>query len=925
MSEEQIRSYIIDKDSYDKNILVEAGAGAGKTRLIIQRVIGQIGAGIPVEKIVLITFTNAAANELYERIQAGITEIIAKCSGEEKKLYENAVMNLQRMKISTIHSFCLSMLSEQPFEADLHLGLKLAEDGETKQAQADFFERYYRTNGANIEDFGFLNSNQYKLRDSRVKNFLMETFLECAEYRDVEFVRDKSYDSVTFDTINKLAYKEMCNYRDSLVRAFYNGALGGKYEDIAGFLVDDEQFPQSLTVDLEEVCTLSGIQQIFKDHDSWKFKIEGSNDELHWAVLVDNTDGISGFDFKTPVSGEFRYIRLTILGSAKGYWAHSCEFRVFGTEKDVVSLGGRELEDLAFNALAATSSFCDNNHTQKKAFDGDNTTFWYADNNAYPHWLCADLGLPCDVRNIKQTFVEKDVWSFIIEGSNDNKKWDLLADCRSGIAGTEYVKELNGVYRYIKLTILDAKSKSRAGSRSLVIKGFGSPRNATWWEETSGMTRYYPKYYRQTLNSIKDSLDILQAQGYRNIELSAIYEGDPSVWGGLGATNNYAIDPSIGTLEDFEDLLREVHARDMRLTFFGNVGYCWYKAPFFEKACDDQRNGVYSKERNWFHFSDKKLNDNWFWSDRAQAYYYSCWGNSDGAEGRIPSYNFNNWEWQEECRNYLDFWADKGGDGILLDAPEVYDGITDDIINESIIKVLNRRGILTNAEGASNIEKWISRFDFKLIQGFDMYGWGGGKRSEVLNARRNQNPCELNGKLKSYRDRIVALGATTITPPMWEIPATNEERLFELAYLISMGTVVINHYGDHHSDYIAQLILDKWPQKDQKKFYDLIRLQNGYNGLAPMGQRTCIPSNDDSKYTVFKRSNKDGKVSALVIMNFQNSTETISVNLKNTGILLGQTPLNLLDGDNIPPVLSEDYHITLPPYGYMILGIQNEE
>ena len=97
--------------------------------------------------------------------------------------------------------------------------------------------------------------------------------------------------------------------------------------------------------------------------------------------------------------------------------------------------------------------------------------------------------------------------------------------------------------------------------------------------------------------------------------------------GGLGATNNYAIDPSIGTLEDFEDLLREVHARDMRLTFFGNVGYCWYKAPFFEKACDDQRNGVYSKERNWFHFSDKKLNDNWFWSDRASLDYLCSVGN----------------------------------------------------------------------------------------------------------------------------------------------------------------------------------------------------------------------------------------------------------------------------------------------------------
>lgn len=670
-----------------------------------------------------------------------------------------------------------------------------------------------------------------------------------------------------------------------------------------------------IVVDLKTSYSLTSICQVFHESSVWKFKVEGSVDKENWLLLVDKTKGASGDVFAESVSGVYRYVKLTVLESKDGFLPSSKEFVINGTNADKNIALGKQ----------CTNVVLQKDHNPNDALDGNMSTYWIADNEQFPQSLTVDLEEVCTLSGIQQIFKDHDSWKFKIEGSNDNKKWDLLADCRSGIAGTEYVKELNGVYRYIKLTILDAKSKSRAGSRSLVIKGFGSPRNATWWEETSGMTRYYPKYYRQTLNSIKDSLDILQAQGYRNIELSAIYEGDPSVWGGLGATNNYAIDPSIGTLEDFEDLLREVHARDMRLTFFGNVGYCWYKAPFFEKACDDQRNGVYSKERNWFHFSDKKLNDNWFWSDRAQAYYYSCWGNSDGAEGRIPSYNFNNWEWQEECRNYLDFWADKGVDGILLDAPEVYDGITDDIINESIIKVLNRRGILTNAEGASNIEKWISRFDFKLIQGFDMYGWGGGKRSEVLNARRNQNPCELNGKLKSYRDRIVALGATTITPPMWEIPATNEERLFELAYLISMGTVVINHYGDHHSDYIAQLILDKWPQKDQKKFYDLIRLQNGYNGLAPMGQRTCIPSNDDSKYTVFKRSNKDGKVSALVIMNFQNSTETISVNLKNTGILLGQTPLNLLDGDNIPPVLSEDYHITLPPYGYMILGIQNEE
>lgn len=691
------------------------------------------------------------------------------------------------------------------------------------------------------------------------------------------------------------------------------------------WIAESGSYPQSITVDLEETCKLSGVQQVFKDHDNWRFKVEGSNDELRWNVLADNSGGTDGFDFKVPVSGQFRYVKLTVLGSTKGYWAHSCEFRIFGKERSVATTGIPVLDNLAFDALTTTSSFHDNDHAQKKAFDGDNSTFWYADSDAYPQWICADLGLPCDVRNIKQVFAEKDIWSFIIEGSRDNEKWDLLTDYRSGMAGSEYSGNLKGTYRYIKLTVLGAENRSRASSRSLIIQGFGSPRKAAWWEETSGMTRYYPKYYRQSLNSIKDSLDILQAQGYRSIELSSIYEGDPSVWGGLGATNNYTIDPSIGTLKDFEDLLHEVHARDMRLTFFGNVGYCWHKAPFFEKACDDHRNDVYSKERNWFHFSDKKLNDNWFWSDRAQAYYYSFWGNSDGAEGRIPSYNFNNREWQEECRNYLNFWADKGVDGLLLDAPEVYDGITDDIIHESIIKVLNRRGILTSAEGSSNIEKWIGQFGFRFIQGFDLYGWGGGKRSEALHARRIQNPSALNDKQKNYRDRAVALGSPTITPPMWEIPATNEERIFELAYLVSTGTLVINHYGDHHREYISQFIMDKWSEKDQKKFYDLIRLQNGYNGLAPLGQRTCIPSNDDNKYTVFKRSNKDGKVSALVIINFQNSEQTISANLKNTGISLGQSPINLLDKNAVPPILSANYQVTLPAYGYLILGVQNED
>lgn len=50
-----------------------------------------------------------------------------------------------------------------------------------------------------------------------------------------------------------------------------------------------------------------------------------------------------------------------------------------------------------------------------------------------------------------------------------------------------------------------------------------------------------------------------------------------------------------------------------------------------------------------------------------------------------------------------------------------------------------------------------------------------------------------------------------------------------------------------------------------------------------------------------------------------------SANLKNYGISLGKTPINLLDKDAVPPILSENYKVALPAYGYLILGVPNED
>ncbi len=695
--------------------------------------------------------------------------------------------------------------------------------------------------------------------------------------------------------------------------------------DISTYWKATDTYPQSITVDLRQLCKVTAVQQIFKEYDNWKFKIEGSKNNHEWEMLLDKTQGDQGFNFNSAVEGNYHFIKLTVLGSSSGYIANSCELKVFGFEGEKTpDPSHNPVINLALNTAASTSSFNRNEYSQYKALDGNPRTFWQADGNEVPQWLCVDLGNPCDIREITQLFTNEDKWSFIIEGSLDKKQWELLADQSAGFIGNNFSQQVKGNYRYLRLTVLSAENGNRAGSKEFAVYGYGSPKTANWWEDFSGMTRYYPKVYSQTLPSIIDSLDIIQSQGFKIVELSAPYEGDPAVWGGLGATNNYAIDPSIGTMEDFERLIKELHARDMKIIFFGNVGYCWHEAPFFQKACEDQGKNADSKERKWFHFSQTKHNDSWFWNEKAKAYYYSAWGNTDGAGGRIPSYNFNNQEWRDECKNYLNFWAAKGIDGLLLDAPEVYDGINDAIIEEYIIKVLNRHGMITNAEGSWDVYNFIGRFRFNSIQGFDLYGWGGGKRSDALAGRRAQTPAGLDEKLKNYRDIANSLNGVTITPPMWEIPATPEERIFETAYLSTLGTILVNHYGDHHREYIAQFILPTWSKEQQEAFYNLIRTQNSYTALAPSGQRICLPTNDDTKYTAFKRTNKDGNVAALVVFNFRDTPQTISVDIKNTGISQRQVPVDLLTGQSASPISSDKYEISLPAYGYAILGVQNE-
>lgn len=177
----------------DRNIFVEAGAGAGKTTLIVQRITNQIRQGaIKPEELVVITFTNKAAGELFERIQTSFEaeEKSAENTIEQRTRFTYAIEHLEQMHISTIHSFCFTLLKERCFEARLPIDVSLLENTEVITRQKKFFAGWFAKLGkAQIDEIkkALIYQKEYAYAYGQQ---VEEMFLHiCEKPQDVNFVK----------------------------------------------------------------------------------------------------------------------------------------------------------------------------------------------------------------------------------------------------------------------------------------------------------------------------------------------------------------------------------------------------------------------------------------------------------------------------------------------------------------------------------------------------------------------------------------------------------------------------------------------------------------------------------------------------------------------------------------------------------------
>ncbi len=207
MSDDLARNEIISKVT--GNFFVEAGAGSGKTTILVERMVAMVEQGFPVDRICTITFTKAAANEFYARFQKRLSERsrdehkasrhagqLGEQTAETKANCQRALLNIDSCFMGTIDSFCNMILSEHPLEAGIPANSTVVEE-------ADIVERYLQEFSQIMinDDYADLR-NRYELfintqvNPVAVFRALLSTVIQI---RDAEFVFDRP-DGTTIET-----------------------------------------------------------------------------------------------------------------------------------------------------------------------------------------------------------------------------------------------------------------------------------------------------------------------------------------------------------------------------------------------------------------------------------------------------------------------------------------------------------------------------------------------------------------------------------------------------------------------------------------------------------------------------------------------------------------------------------------------------
>lgn len=234
-------------DTRDCNVLVSAAAGSGKTAVLVERIISMItdpDKNIDIDRLVVVTFTKAAAAQMKDKIRKALDSMLDENPGDMNLLRQITLLN--NAQITTIDSFCLWIIRNHFPEVNLDPGFRIMDEGEKKLIEndvlEDVLEEFYAEAdeeffnlvdafGMGRDDSGLVSIIDKIYRFSRSNPWIDEWFDECMLVYD-----DETYDNPAIKELYDSIKNTLFDYRDKYNRlvdicsepagpAAYTGAL----------------------------------------------------------------------------------------------------------------------------------------------------------------------------------------------------------------------------------------------------------------------------------------------------------------------------------------------------------------------------------------------------------------------------------------------------------------------------------------------------------------------------------------------------------------------------------------------------------------------------------------------------------------------------------------------------------------------------
>ena len=450
-----------------------------------------------------------------------------------------------------------------------------------------------------------------------------------------------------------------------------------------------------------------------------------------------------------------------------------------------------------------------------------------------------------------------------------------------------------------------------------------------WWEEVAAVKivtlKQGDKYSFAHPISIEPKtlnlqLDTIKAEGFQAIEIFAPSAG-LYAYNGLDPTDHYNIDSYLGDMDDFRELVDIVHQKGLVVTVFYNIGYFSLESPDWIRACKEPN----SLQAKWFWWADNASadppqldtyfnwskesfgedDDTWGWqySNLADRYYWSRWKTQDknGNWVGLPQNNWMNPEWPEEAARIIKHWMDTGIDGMIIDAPIFYAGCTWEKNKKYITGIISSYSNKMVLSEAARHVPWIVRGNYNSMIDYGLHRWNdrwNWDNNSIEYAIDTGDPRPIEQSLHSNHDVIVSAGGSLYKRTVSANKYNNvSKKYLYVATLAAIGDIVA--YGRTSGS----------PEPEETW---ILKTKNAHKALHQLASRKKLRTNSDDKYFAFIKTAKDRTEQILTIINYQNSTQSIIVDLEN--IFSG----NLLDLKNNSSLKLDgnSLKIELPAYGY---------